>query len=339
MKAKEFFKSNAFKCVAVLMLITLIAGALLAIFNDLLYVSPAERRNRVFKKLYGGDVTEQQVLLGDDSDGLSYGNGTVTQAYLMSDGTYAIQAIGKGGYAGGSITVWVILTCTGSQENGNLKLTGIEKVVYESSEKQSYIGRFSDADYKQFTNYNEQVASGSLFGEDINVVKTGPSAPLTFGALKNAVNAALGYFRAEVIKEPESPYAYKDYINLAKSSATAEENLVIYHLVTTTNTAQAFTIEITVTDGAITDYEIATNGSTKPSYIEKMPEGIKNGTFFIGKEKAQIEALLTDGGALSEGSGLLSTGATRSLETCVRAAAFAVSNYELILAEGGFGNE
>ena len=39
MTVKEFFKSNAFKSLAVLIAIVLVAGALLAIFNDILYIS------------------------------------------------------------------------------------------------------------------------------------------------------------------------------------------------------------------------------------------------------------------------------------------------------------
>ena len=46
MTVKEFFKSNAFKSLAVLICIVLVAGLLLAIFNDLLYISDEERRSR-----------------------------------------------------------------------------------------------------------------------------------------------------------------------------------------------------------------------------------------------------------------------------------------------------
>ena len=53
MTVKEFFKSNAFKSLAVLIAIVLVAGALLAIFNDTLYISDEERLNRTLSKIDG----------------------------------------------------------------------------------------------------------------------------------------------------------------------------------------------------------------------------------------------------------------------------------------------
>ncbi|MGN1077505.1 MAG: hypothetical protein ACI4ST_03235 [Candidatus Gallimonas sp.] len=335
MTAKKFFKSTAFKSVSVLLAIVLIAGALLAILNDVLYVTPAERRNRVFAKIYGGNVTEREVLLGENDDPISYPSGTVSQAYFMSDGSYAVQATGKGGFSGGSITVWVIFSCAGDRENGNLALEGIEKVVYESNVNQSYINRFTSENYNVFTLHDGELKEGLYFGDDIEVIKTGASAPFTFAALTNAVNASLRYFREELAGEiEENPYEYADYINLNSSSWTTGENKVEYALTVKGNSpAREFIIDITVEDGRITAYEIVTNGSTTDSYTDRMPESVKDGTLFLGKNKAEILALLTDGGALSEASGIVTTGATRSTESCVRAAAFAAANFERILSE------
>lgn len=335
MTAKQFFKSTAFKSVSVLLAIVLIAGALLAILNDVLYVTPTERRNRVFAKIYGGDVTEREVLLGENDDPISYTGGEVSQAYFMSDGSYAVQATGKGGFSGGSITVWVIFSCTGDRENGNLALEGIEKVVYESNVNQSYINRFTSENYNVFTLHDGELKEGLYFGDDIEVIKTGASAPFTFSALTNAVNASLRYFREELAGEiEENPYEYADYINLNASTWTAGENKVEYALTVKANSpAREFVVDVTVENGRITAYEIVTNGSTNDRYTDRIPAEVKDGTLFVGKNKAEILALLTDGGALSEASGLLNTGATRSTESCVRAAAFAVANYERILSE------
>ena len=334
MTAKQFFKSTAFKSVSVLLAIVLIAGALLAILNDVLYVTPTERRNRVFAKIYGGDVTEREVLLGENDDPISYTSGEVWQAYFMSDGSYAVQATGKGGFSGGSITVWVIFSCTGELGQGNLALEGIEKVVYESNVNQSYINRFTSENYNLFTLHDGELKEGLYFGDDIEVVKTGASAPFTFAALTNAVNASLRYFREELAGEiEENPYEYADFINLNASRWTAGENKVEYALTVKANSAaQEFVIDVIVEDGQITAYEIVENGSTS-GYANNMPDNVKDGSLFLGKNKEEILALLTDGGALSEAGDPLKTGATRSTESCVRAAGFAVANYERILTE------
>lgn len=335
MTAKQFFKSTAFKSVSVLLAIVLIAGALLAILNDVLYVTPTERRNRVFAKIYGGDVTEREVLLGENDDPISYTSGEVSQAYFMSDGSYAVQATGKGGFSGGSITVWVIFSCTGELGQGNLALKGIEKVVYESNVNQSYINRFTSENYNLFTLHDGELKEGLYFGDDIEVIKTGASAPFTFAALTNAVNASLRYFREELAGEiEENPYEYADYINLNASTWTKGENKVEYALTVKANSpAREFIIAVTVENGQITAYQIVENGSTSDRYANNMPDNVKDGSLFLGKNKKAILALLTDGGALSGASDLLNTEATRSTESCVRAAAFAVSNYERILTE------
>ena len=50
---KSFFKSDWFKCTAILLIIAVVLSATLAILNDVLYVSPAERTGRAIKKIYG----------------------------------------------------------------------------------------------------------------------------------------------------------------------------------------------------------------------------------------------------------------------------------------------
>ena len=59
MTVRQFFKSNAFKSLAVLIAIVLVAGGLLAIFNDLLYISDEERLNRILSSIYGEPVTAE----------------------------------------------------------------------------------------------------------------------------------------------------------------------------------------------------------------------------------------------------------------------------------------
>ena len=199
MTVKAFFKSNAFKSLAVLIAIVLVAGALLAICNDLLYISDEERLARSLSKIYGKEVTAEEVELTDEERSYTYG--TVDAVYYIhDDGNYLFQTTGEGGYSNGNgtVTVWTIVTCTGTREEGNLALTGIEKVVYDSNEGQSYIGTLTDRFYAAFAEQDARVAEGGYFtttagSDDIYNIATGASG--SSNAACNAVNTALACFR------------------------------------------------------------------------------------------------------------------------------------------------
>ena len=197
MTVKAFFKSNAFKSLAVLIAIVLVAGALLAICNDLLYISDEERLARSLSKIYGKEVTAEEVALTDEERSYTYG--TVDAVYYIhDDGNYLFQTTGEGGYSNGTVTVWTIVTCTGTREEGNLALTGIEKVVYDSNEGQSFISTLGDSFYAAFAEQDERVAEGGYFtttagSDDIYNIASGASE--SSNAACNAVNTALACFR------------------------------------------------------------------------------------------------------------------------------------------------
>lgn len=199
MTVKAFFKSNAFKSLAVLIAIVLVAGALLAICNDLLYISDEERLARSLSKIYGKEVTAEEVALTDEERSYTYG--TVNAVYYVhDDGNYLFQTTGKGGYSNGNgtVTVWTIVTCTGTREEGNLALTGIEKVVYDSNEGQSFISTLGDSFYAAFAEQDARVAEGGYFtttagSDDIYNIASGASE--SSNAACNAVNTALACFR------------------------------------------------------------------------------------------------------------------------------------------------
>ena len=67
MTVKEFFKSTAFKSLAVLLTIVILAGGLLAIFNDVLYVSEEEKFERSIAKIYGdsGASVKETLTVAD----------------------------------------------------------------------------------------------------------------------------------------------------------------------------------------------------------------------------------------------------------------------------------
>lgn len=207
MTAKQFFKSNAFKSLVVLIAIVLVAGALLAIFNDLLYISDEERLNRTLSKIYGKTVSAQEVELTEEEKTYSYG--TVDNVYYIEDdGNYLFKTTGVGGYPGnGTITLWTVVTCTGTREQNNLVLTGIEKVVYDSNVGQTLISNLNDSFYAFFAEHDDLVAEGGYFTsvkggtDDLNnvIVQTTMSSK----AASNAVNTALACFRKVMAGETE----------------------------------------------------------------------------------------------------------------------------------------
>lgn len=199
MTVKAFFRSNAFKSLAVLIAIVLVAGALLAICNDVFYISDEERLNRTLSKIYGESVSAQPVELAEEHAQSNYG--TVNSIYYITDdGNYLLNTTGVGGFrdGAGTVTLWTVIACEESADG--LRLTGIRKVVYESNEGQTYIGSLTDAFYNGFTQKNELVAAGGYFIADknssdaLNNVAVGASQSST--AACNAVNAALSYFRS-----------------------------------------------------------------------------------------------------------------------------------------------
>lgn len=214
MTTKQFFKSNAFKSLAVLIVIVLVAGALLAIFNDVLFIPNEERLKRTLSAIYGQEVTAEEITLSEEEKTNSYGN--VNAAYhIVDDGNYLFQTTGGGGYSNGSVTLWTVIACTGTREGGDLALTGIEKVVYESNSGQTLISSLNDSFYAFFADHDALVASGGYF----TAVKGGTgdlnnfvlNATLSSYAASNAVNAALACFRTVFVTAEKEEDPVEEY--------------------------------------------------------------------------------------------------------------------------------
>lgn len=185
MTVKQFFTSQAFKCVIVLLVIALIAGGLLAILNDVLYVTEEERTMRAIEKVYGEEMQYEELSF--EADKLANDYGTLSKVYLLENGNYLVQATGGNGYKGGTITVWVVLTV----KDGTF--TGIEKVVLESYEKQTLMSKLT---YDVYSAHNDEITGDVYFttsGDGIKVLISG--ATYSTNALNNAVDCALKFAR------------------------------------------------------------------------------------------------------------------------------------------------
>ena len=124
------------------------------------------------------------------------------------------------------------------------------------------------------------------------------------------------------------------YIDTDNTSYTTSGDSVTFNIVTTEySRAGAFTINVTVGEGGvIIAYEIVENGSTPPSFADRMPENVKDGSLFKGKNESGMLEVFPENGMTPDGvDDTLSTGATQSNFLCTYGALFALSNYEAIL--------
>ncbi len=191
----KFFKSTWFKCVSVLLCLAVILGGLLAILNDVLYVSADERTARAIKKIYGYEVTEFDITLDVDVESrnekpIEYeGFGKINKIYNIGD-DILFQTTGEQGYKGGSVTLWIKVV----DDNGS-KI--IDKIVLESYDKQTLMSKFDGSYYENFyqdvtTAYNDGKIFTNSGSGDFSSPMTG--ATYTAKAMTGAVNCVVKYF-------------------------------------------------------------------------------------------------------------------------------------------------
>lgn len=181
----KLFKNTAFKCVFVLFIIAVISGGLLAVLNDLLYVSPLNRTSRAITKIYGEEKQYDIVLdIDNGNQPIVYEFGQINKIYTVGN-DYLFQTTGYNGYKNGTITVWIQIS-----NSDNVK---IEKVILESYEKQTLMSKLGDSFYNGFL-----IDITDDYDTFFTTSNEGHSNPIT-GATKsatagcNAVNCAINY--------------------------------------------------------------------------------------------------------------------------------------------------
>ncbi len=191
MTVKQFVRSEAFKCIVVLLAIALVAGGLLAILNDVLAVSAEERTMRAIESVYGQELKYE--ALEYDSAQLSNQYGSIDQVYLLENDAYMLRSTGGDGYKNGTVTMWVILT---PSDDG----FDVYKVVTEEYAKQTLMSQFGNSFYAVYTAHNDELADGDVWfttdASGIQNVQAG--ATMSSRAINNAVNCAL-YFARNVL--------------------------------------------------------------------------------------------------------------------------------------------
>lgn len=213
MTFKQFFKSNAFKSLAVLMIIVIICGGIIAICNSLFYVSADEATMRAVTKIFGSEPESMTELNISDAQKTASGKSIIDQAYYVTDKgeTFLlVKSTGSGGYKGGTITLWVVITIAEVMLSDDKVLesanaTGITGVKYESNTSQTLMSSFKNSYYAQFTKHNTDIVSArgyfttqSVSGQTTEISDGATLSPQTGAsfssiAIVNAVNAALRY--------------------------------------------------------------------------------------------------------------------------------------------------
>ena len=180
---------QAVKAVAVLVCICLVCGALLALCNDLFYISDEERFNRSMAKIYPELDLASVKTLELNSEFKSNSTYGEVKSVVTDGKVYIIEALGIGGWQSGTVTLYVIV-------GSDAKI--ISWAVKEHT-NQSYIDQVpSNAGTTWYNGYDVSNA--------FDKVQTGSTLKETPIAIGNAVNMAAFYCRSAlgVGKNPEA---------------------------------------------------------------------------------------------------------------------------------------
>ncbi|MDE6373771.1 MAG: hypothetical protein K2L72_04655 [Clostridia bacterium] len=324
MTAKQFFKSTAFKCIAVLTCVLLVSGILLAIAYGFLEVTDEERFNRKIGAIYGGETVTatERDLSGKNT---KVGDATIEKLWFIEEkNDYLVQAYSRG--YGGNITCWI----TVNMQTNKTDVKGVGKVIlYSVSDAAELVGYISSGIYDKFsTEYTD--GKQFTYGDKTSGEYIGTGASYSLTAICSNVNGAVEFVKAfasggDIVKDPFEDLEYNRLISQARTSWKADGETVAYHIVTRGNGASdPFTIDIEVDASlTVTKFEILVSGCTE----EYKPQMSETALKLTGKTLADIEGYLADE---TEG-GVLITGATKSNELCYHAAAFALANYQTCL--------
>ncbi len=187
MTVKAFFKSKTFVCIVVLLCIALVAGALLSIMNDLLFVDDAERVARTVNNIYGqamdyeivyDEQAEGQVIFAQTND-QGQETGRINNAYLLADGNYLVKSTGLQGYKQGSVSVWCVA------QFANDRFVALSDVSVADYDKQTLMSKFTKSVLDGFGGNQPYDLSNHLVS----------GATYSTNAVNNALNVALAYVK------------------------------------------------------------------------------------------------------------------------------------------------
>ncbi len=198
----NFFKSVAFRCITVLLVLAVVFGGTLAILNDVLYVSPEERTARAIKSVYGTEMEYETKLDVDREDkALGYDFGTINKIYeIKQNENYDLlfHTTGFNGYKNGTISLWVKVSVTPTSSIPTKDDYKIDKVILADYTKQTLMSKFGADFYANFTkDLTQDFIDGEVFtpyiNDEDNIQNVVSGATKSANAACNAVNCVLEY--------------------------------------------------------------------------------------------------------------------------------------------------
>lgn len=191
---------QAVKAVAVLVAICLVCVILLALCNDLFYISDDVRLSRSMQTVYKDfdlDTSYDYNNVNSEYGSASYGK--VNKVYRSTDGAFVIEAIGNGGYSGGNVTLYVVV-------GADAKIIGW---AVKENVGQSFIDRIP-------SNAGTTWYVGESIEDDLAFNMTGATVMATSTAIYNAVQMAAYYCHYALAEEfglePSAPPTEDDTI-------------------------------------------------------------------------------------------------------------------------------
>ena len=189
--------------IAVLVCICLVCGLLLALCNDLLYVSDEDKLNRAMGKIYSayGEGDKEWNAANANFAAVDNDYGTITDIKKAADGAYVISAKGGGGYNSGGVTIYLVV----KQEVVNGKNDAIIKAwTIKENDGQTFLGNITG---KQQTSWYVGKSITDFKGDGFAVSNNKVSGTtLTSTAINNAVKSACQYCvdDLKLVSTPES---------------------------------------------------------------------------------------------------------------------------------------
>lgn len=286
-KRKNPSLNAAVKAVAVLVCICFVCVALLAVCNELLYISDEERLNRSLSKLYTDETFEVDSSFNGTPNSQFAANsaykGKVNKVYKGTNGDYIIEALGGGGYSDGSVTLYVVI---GTNQEG---MSFIKAWAVKENVNQSYIDKVP-------SNAGKTWYVGKDISGELELEMTGATVVLTSTAIQNAVNMAAYYARTALGlgKNPEADakQAALDLLGEGYENATF----------TTVNISSA------TVDGTTKVADALSDETNKLSFLFKVANGDETlFAYAYGEEETLKVVVVKDGVVVCKSEGIEET--------------------------------
>lgn len=182
---------QAVKAIAVLVVICLVCCLLLALCNDLFYISDEDKFNRALSKVYPGTFTRDTSFPQEPDSKFAQNAtyGSILNVYKSTDGNYILQSKGIGGFSSGTVTIYVAINAADATIVG---------WSVESNEGQSFIGNINATAQKTWyvgTRVDGDLSLGNNYVQGTTMSST---------AVNNAINMA-AYYCMNALKVGSNP--------------------------------------------------------------------------------------------------------------------------------------